>query len=193
MSNKTKHKHIIPFKGHGKCATCNTELNKESSAIECNICEKWIYGEHLDLSPGEYKLLSKMMMPLTWLRSCPASNISPPPPPSSEKTMAAKLASVNNNSLKTFREDLKKEFATTSQLPLVFSQLRTDFSAQVSAIASRVSPSELPLAPLTESNVCQIACFECQHFERCLNIIEYGIPPRQWWKLLTYQHDISSC
>ena len=36
-----------------------------SSAIESDICEEWIYGDCLDLSPGEYKLLSKMMQSLT--------------------------------------------------------------------------------------------------------------------------------
>jgi hypothetical protein len=40
--------------------------------------------------------------------------------------MINKLASVMDNSLKSFREDLKQEFATTSQLTQTLSQLRTD-------------------------------------------------------------------
>ena len=55
--------------------------------------------------------------------------------------MINKLASVTDSSLKPFREDLKQEFATTSQLTQTLSQLRTDIkcdvSAQVSDIANR--------------------------------------------------------
>jgi hypothetical protein len=60
--------------------------------------------------------------------------------------MINKLASVTDNSLKSFREDLKQEFVTTSQLTQTLSQLRTDIksdiSAQVSDNANRVSHIE---------------------------------------------------
>ena len=106
MLNMDKHKHISPGKDHDKCAAHTTELNEESSAIKCDICEKWICVEFLDLSPSEYKLLSKIMLSLTRTWSFPAFKVSPPPPPSNEQAMIAKLASVMDNPLK-FREDLK--------------------------------------------------------------------------------------
>ena len=46
MSDKAKCKHITPV----KCVECTTELNEGSSAIECDICEKRICGECLDLT-----------------------------------------------------------------------------------------------------------------------------------------------
>ena len=159
MSSKAKRKHISPIKGNDKCAACSTELDEGSSAIECDICEKWICGECLDLSPGEYKLLSKMMQSLTCSWSCPACKVNPPPPHSSEQAMINKLASVMDNSLKSFREDLKQEFATTSQLTQTLSQLRTDIksdiSAQVSDIANRVSHIENSLQSVCSTSTVQ--------------------------------------
>jgi hypothetical protein len=114
MFSKAKRKQVSPNKGNDKCGACSRELDEGSSAIECDICEKWICGECLDLSPGEYKLLSKMMQSLTCSWSCPACKVNPPP--SSEQAMINKLVSVMDNSLKSFREDLEEEFTTTSQL-----------------------------------------------------------------------------
>ena len=104
--------------------------------------------------PGENKLLTKLMLSLTCTWSCPACEVIPPPLPSSEHAMITKKASVMDNSLKAFWEDLKKEFATTGQLSLALSQLRAEIKREIfthaSAIASRVSHIE---------NSFQYACF----------------------------------
>jgi len=96
-SNKAKCKHISPVKDFHKCAACTTELNEEFLAIECDICEKWICGECLDLSPGENKLLTKLMLSLTCTWSCPACEVIPPPLPSSEHAMITKKDNVMDN------------------------------------------------------------------------------------------------